>query len=186
MAPLRISALLIAMAILTVQTHGETYADSQSGIRITVDDAFSIAAEPVAGQPDARMVFISSRSAEHPFVPGSISPVCVFTQWPEPEFAGLDQATINADAPNWPADIIADMSGTAELESATPFEHQGLAGMEVITRLTQSVTNEEYLVFFALGTPAGRASLACAATSQTLPLALVAYRHMRDGIMLQQ
>lgn len=186
MIPLRISAPVVVLAILTAQAHAETFEDSRSGIRITVDDAFSIASEPVAGQPDARMIFISSRNAEHPFVPGSISPVCVFTQWPDPEFAGLDQSAINADAPNWPTDIITDMAGSAELESATPFEHQGLAGMEVVTRLTQSVTNEEYLVFFALGTPAGRASLACAATSQTLPLALAAYRHMRDGITLQQ
>jgi hypothetical protein len=184
MASLRIPAVILAVMLLTVSSHAETFEDSHSGIRISVDDAFKVVSEPVAGQPDASMIFIIPQDGKHPFVPDSQTPMCVLTQWPEPEFASLSQAEINADAPNWPADIVADMGGGAELESATPFEHQGLAGMEVVTHLTQSVTAEEYLVFFALATPRGRASIACAATSQTLGLALPAYRHIRDGLTL--
>ena len=184
MAWLKIPAVILATILLTGGSHAETFEDSHSGIRISVDDNFKVVSEPLAGQPDASMIFIVARDARHPFVPGSQTPICVLTQWPEPEFASLSQAEINADAPNWPADIVADMAGAAELESATPFDHQGLAGMEVVTRLTQSVTAEEYLVFFALATPRGRASIACAATSQTLGLALPAYRHIRDGLTL--
>lgn len=186
MAPARIPAIILFSMLATAGAYAETFEDARSGIRIDVDDAYTIASEPVAGQPGASMIFISARDATHPFVPGSQTPMCVFTQWPDAEFAGMDQADIDADAPNWPADIVADMAGTAALENAVPFEHQGLSGMEVVTRLTQSLTNEEYLVFFALATPAGRASLACAATSETLDQALPVYRRVRDGITLPQ
>ncbi|WP_156460525.1 hypothetical protein [Devosia sp. Root635] len=186
MTPARLTAVILFSVLATADGYAAPFQDPRSGIRVDVGDAYAIASEPVAGQPDASMIFINPRDTRHPFVPDSQTPMCVFTQWPDADFASMTQAEIDADAPNWPADIVADMAGTAALESAAPFEHQGLAGMEVVTRLTQSVTNEDYLVFFALATPAGRASLACAATDETLADALPVYRRVRDGITLPQ
>lgn len=184
MSALKIATLIIAFTLPSV-CHAETFEDSRTGITIVVDDSFYVVSEPVIGQPGASMIAISSRGP-HPFVPDSVTPTCVLTQWPDVEFAGMTQSDINADAPNWPADIIADMAGAAELASATPFEHQGLAGMEVVVRLTRSVTNEAYLVFFATATPRGRASIACAAAIDTLDAALPVYRRIRDGVTLPQ
>lgn len=177
---------LAAVLLATSSTHAERYEDPLSGIVVEASDDYRVSSEPITGQPGASWIWINRRDAVHPFVPQSTSPMCVLTQWPDAALAAMSQAEIDANAPNLPANIIADMAGTAELESAEPFTHQGLAGMEVVTRLTQSVTNEEFLVFFAVSTPRGHTSMACAATSQTLGLALPAYRHLFTGVTLPQ
>jgi hypothetical protein len=185
MASLRFPTAVLAMLLLPGICAAETFEDSRTGIKLTVDDSFRVASEPVPGRPDTSMIFISSKNG-HPFVPGSITPTCVLTQWQDPDFAGLTQAEINADAPNWPADVVADMMGGVALESARPFEHQGLTVMEIVTSLPLSVVIQDRLVFYALATPKARTSLSCGATSQTVGLALPAFRHIIDGLTLPQ
>lgn len=184
--PLQVPAIILAVLLATTAIQAARFEDPISGIIVDTSDEFYVSSDPVPGQPEASWIWINRRDAVHPFVPESTSPMCVLTQWPDAELATMSQAEIDANAPDLPAKIIADMAGTAELQSAEPFEHQGLAGMEVVTRLTQSVTNEEFLVFFALSTPRGHTSMACAATSQTLGLALPAYRNLFTGVTLPQ
>lgn len=183
---LRLPATLVVLMLLTAGSHAASFEDSRSGLVVNTSDDFYVSSDPVPGQEGASWIWINRRDAVHPFVPGSTSPLCVLTQWPDATLAGMSQTEIDANAPNLPANIIADMAGAAELQSAEPFQHQGLAGMEVITRLTQSATNEEFLVFFAVSTPRGNTSMACAATSQTLALALPAYRHLFSGVVFPQ
>ena len=182
MARWHIPATLCTLLACVQPVLSQPFEDPRNGIRIDLEPGYRVVSEPMPG--DTSLIVILGADEFHPFVPGARTPMCVIAHWQDPGYAGLSQAEIDARAPDWPAEVVRQMAGAASLEQVAPFQHQGMAGMEIVTRLTRSVTNEAFLVIFAMATPQGRASISCAAATETLADALPVYRAVRDGVTL--